>query len=95
MDFTLVLLSGETWFKLNFLMLSHGMPSHVQIGVCCPLSATRIFGPIYFLIPRIHADFTHKKFVFVNTCSIAIEPVPIAGNRSFLTYSFLYRVLNS
>jgi hypothetical protein len=64
MAFTLVLLSGKTWFKLSFLMLSHGMLSHVQIGVCCPASATRIFATIYFLIPRIHADITHKTSVF-------------------------------
>jgi len=51
MAFTLVLLSGETGFKLSFLMLSHGMISHVLIGVCCPVSATKILGPIYFLIP--------------------------------------------
>jgi len=63
-DFTLVLLSGETWFKLSFLMLSHGMPSHVHIGVCCSVSATRTFGLIYFLIPWIHADITHKTFLF-------------------------------
>ena len=63
-DFTLVLLSGDTWFKLSFLMLSHGVPSHVQIGVCCSVSATRTFGLIYFLIPWIHADITHKTSIF-------------------------------
>jgi len=45
-------------------MLSHGMPSHVQIGVCCVVSATRLFGTIYVLIPQIHADITHKIFAF-------------------------------
>jgi len=64
MAFTPVLLSGETWFKLSFLMLIYGMLSYLHIDVCCPVSATRIFGPIYFLIARIHADITHKTFVF-------------------------------
>ena len=64
MDFTLVLLSGDTWSKLCFLMSSHGMPSHAQIGVCCPVSVTRTLGTIYVLIPSIHAYITHKTSNF-------------------------------
>jgi len=89
MDFTLVLLSGGTWFKLSLLMLSLGMLSHVQIGVCCPVSATRIIGPIYFLIQRIHA-YINTIHRFLNTCSIAIQPVPTACNR--LLFSFVKSV---
>jgi hypothetical protein len=63
-NFTLVLLSGDTWFKLTFLMLCHGIPPHVHIDVCCPVSANRIFGKIYYLIQRIHADITPKTSIF-------------------------------
>ena len=57
-DFTLVLLSGENWFKLRSLMLSHGMPSHIHIGACCPVSATKVFGPILF------SDITNSRLYY-------------------------------
>ena len=92
MDFTLVLLSGETWFKLT---LSHGMPSLVQIGVCCPVSVIRIIGPIYFLIPRIHAYITHKIFVFEHLFDCYRTYFSFWQQITLLTHSFLYRALNS
>jgi hypothetical protein len=61
------------------------MPSHVHIAVCCPVSATRIFEKTYYLIERIHADITHKTLI-LNTCSIAIAPVPIADNRACFSF---------
>jgi len=85
MDFTLVLLSGETWFKLSFLTLSLGMPLHVQkvyvvLWVQLGLLAQFIFW---------YHEFTpilHTRYQFLNTCSIAIESMPIAGNRSLFSF---------